>query len=59
MEFDDIMMKPIADLMWTAEEEADPDGNVIVIVANCGGKKGACCSCSCSASLVTKYLCNG
>lgn len=39
----DIKMESIADLMWTEEEEADPNGAVADLGVNCssgGGNKG-------------------
>lgn len=33
----DLKMESIADLMWTEEEEADPNGAVADLGVNCGG----------------------
>ena len=57
MKSDDIMMKPLTDLMWTAEEEDDVDKikYATTMQLNCG----ACCCCCSVPSVLTKWLCNG
>ena len=58
MKSDDIMMKPLTDLMWTAEEEDDVDKikSAVSMSVNCGC---ACCCCCSVPSVLTKWLCNG
>ena len=61
MKSDDIMMKPLTDLMWTAEEENDLTklDKAVNMQWNCGGGGCACCCCCSVPSIITKWLCNG
>ena len=61
MKSNDIMMQPITDLMWTAEEEDDLNSikNANELQVNCGGGGGCCVACCCDIpQIITKWLCN-
>ena len=62
MKSDDIMMQPITDLMWTAEEEEDlvlKGSTTSTMKVNCGGGGISCCIACCSVpSFITKWICN-
>ena len=64
MKSNDILMQPITDLMWTAEEENDlnsiKNAHELQMKVNCGGTSSSCCfACCCDIpSIITKWLCN-
>lgn len=56
MNSDDTKMKSVVDLMWTVEEEFEPDETPQNnIKANCGGT--SCCCCCSVPNFFTRWIC--